>query len=184
MTRLSPSLSIPEDPAFLSWRDQISSLKIAIITAQFNAPITHALEAGAMEYLQAYVHVTPLSAPGAVELPLIAQQALKSGFDAVICLGCVIRGDTDHYDYVCQMVAQGVMSVSLTREKPVIFGLLTCDTEAQALARTLDDLNDVEASLLAKLKGLAPVGNKGRESAQAVLETLYTLHGLSEIVYQ
>jgi 6,7-dimethyl-8-ribityllumazine synthase len=63
--------------------------------------------------------------------------------------------------------------------KPVMFGVLTCENEAQAIARTLDGLNDVEESVLAKLKGLTPVGNKGCEAGEAVLETLYGIHQLS-----
>jgi 6,7-dimethyl-8-ribityllumazine synthase len=63
--------------------------------------------------------------------------------------------------------------------KPVMFGVLTCENEAQAIARTLDDVKGVEPSILSKLKGLAPVGNKGREAGEAVLETLYGIHQLS-----
>ena len=153
--------------------------RIAVVTAQFNAHITHALEAGVTKALSAYAMLDYIKAPGAVELPLLAQKALDTGADAVICLGCVIRGDTTHYDYVCNMASQGILDVSLKYDKPVMFGVLTCENEAQAIARTLDGLNDVEESVLAKLTGLTPVGNKGREAGEAVLETLYGIHQLS-----
>jgi 6,7-dimethyl-8-ribityllumazine synthase len=74
--------------------------------------------------------------PGAFELPLVAKQLLSSNkFDAVIILGAVIRGETDHYDYVCQQVSAGCQQVSLEMKKPVIFGVLTTNNEDEALAR-------------------------------------------------
>ncbi len=169
------SIKTAEFLAFLE-----SPRRIAVVTAQFNAHITHALEAGVTKALSAYATLDYIKAPGAVELPLLAQKAFDADVDAVICLGCVIRGDTTHYDYVCNMASQGILEVSLKYGKPVMFGVLTCENEAQAIARTLDDLNNVDESVLAKLKGLVPVGNKGREASEAVLETLYAIHQLSE----
>ena len=160
---------------------QTQRLKIVMITATFNTQITQALENGAKQLLEAlpHVQVQSLYAPGAVELPVLAQHALKAEADAVICLGCVIRGDTTHYDYVCSMTAQGIMQVSLQSGKPVIFGVLTCENEAQAIARMLDDLNDADEATVAKLQGLPVVGNKGREAAEAVLQTLYSMNSLN-----
>jgi 6,7-dimethyl-8-ribityllumazine synthase len=158
--------------------------RIAVVTAQFNAHITHALEKGVIETLSPYATLHCIKAPGAVELPLLAQKAFDAGVDAVICLGCVIRGDTTHYEYVCHMASQGILDVSLKYGKPVIFGVLTCENEAQAIARTLDDLNGVEDAVRAKLKGLAPVGHKGREAGEAVLETLYGLYQLSLLSHE
>ena len=176
MSRKTPNHQAPayeSNPAFLEKKRHVT-----IITAQYNADITVALEKGATEALRAYASVQHTKVPGAVELPLLAQKALEAGADAVICFGCVIRGDTTHYDYVCQMVSQGILEVSLKYGKPVIFGVLTCENEAQAIARTLDDLDDADESTLAKLQGLAPVGNKGREAGEALLETLYSIDSL------
>jgi 6,7-dimethyl-8-ribityllumazine synthase len=171
----------PHETGFQSssaWQwSQTQRLKIAIITAMFNSEITQALEKEAKKVLEALPHVKvqSLDAPGAVELPLLAQHALNTGADAVICLGCVIRGDTTHYDYVCSMTAQGIMQVSLQSGKPVMFGVLTCENEAQAIARTLDAVESADEATLTKLKGLPVVGNKGREAAEAVLQTLYSM---------
>jgi 6,7-dimethyl-8-ribityllumazine synthase len=161
-----------------------SPRRIAVVTAQFNTHITHALEAGVTKALSAYATLDYIKAPGAVELPLLAQKAFDTGADAVICLGCVIRGDTTHYDYVCNMASQGILDVSLKYGKPVIFGVLTCENEAQAIARTLDDVKGVEPPILVKLKGLEPVGNKGREAGEAALETLYSLHQLGLLSHE
>ena len=171
-----------KDAQFLAFLEM--PRRIAVVTAQFNAHITHALEVGVIEALSPYATLQCIKAPGAVELPLLAQKAFDAGADAVICLGCVIRGDTTHYDYVCHMASQGILDVSLKYGKPVMFGVLTCENEAQAIARTLDDLNGVEDSVLAKLKGLDPVGNKGREAGEAVLETLYGLYQLSLLSHE
>jgi 6,7-dimethyl-8-ribityllumazine synthase len=86
--------------------------------------------------------------PGAVEIPLIAQKLCeKSDIDAVICLGAVVRGETSHYDYVCQQVSNGCQNVALSHGKPVIFGILTTEDEAQALARVSKGAECVDAAV-------------------------------------
>jgi 6,7-dimethyl-8-ribityllumazine synthase len=90
--------------------------------------------------------------PGAVEIPLAAGAFLESGrFDAAVALGAVIRGETDHYDHVCRMAGEGVMRVMMETGRPVAFGVLTCDTDDQALARCGEgeDNKGFEAALVA-----------------------------------
>jgi 6,7-dimethyl-8-ribityllumazine synthase len=111
---------------------------VALCVARFYTELADRLEQGARSALsEARIEVTEaLSVPGAFELPLIAKYAAESGrFDAVVCLGAVIRGETDHYDYVCSGAAQGIMRVSLDTGVPCGFGVLTVDTMEQALER-------------------------------------------------
>jgi 6,7-dimethyl-8-ribityllumazine synthase len=114
-------------------------LRIGVVAARFNADVVDRLVEGARRGLKASGvrdgDVTWVRVPGAVEIPLAAERLLERGADAVVALGCVIRGDTTHYDYVCRMVADGVMRVMLDRSRPVAFGVLTCENEAQASAR-------------------------------------------------
>lgn len=112
----------------------------AIVVSQFNQPITQALKEGALTQLQAQGftdnQIKVVEVPGAVEIPLVAKLlAQRREFDAIICLGAVIRGETSHYDYVCDQVSQGCQRVMLDETIPVIFGVLTTDNEAQALDR-------------------------------------------------
>jgi 6,7-dimethyl-8-ribityllumazine synthase len=116
-------------------------LNIAIVVARFNAHITEKLWEGALAAWQAcggdVSALEIVRVPGAFELPLAAQALARSKrFDAVVCLGCVIRGDTDHYDYVCDQAASGLMRVGLDESLPVIFGVLTTDNLEQALERS------------------------------------------------
>ena len=118
----------------------MSSKKIAIVISEWNEEITDSLYEGAFNTLvqngiqkqniiKAYV-------PGSFELSLGAQKmARKKNVDAVICLGCVIQGETRHFEFICQSVAQGLKDVALKFDKPVIFGVLTTDTFQQALDR-------------------------------------------------
>src|ERR1041385_3302927 len=114
-------------------------MKIAIVVAEFNAKVTDLLLQGAVDHLKK-LNIPDLSwqiesVPGAIEIPLSAQQFAKSEkFKAVICLGAVIRGETDHYDYVCQQVSYGCQRVALDYDIPVIFGVLTTENTEQALA--------------------------------------------------
>jgi len=112
--------------------------KIAIITAEFNSEITSKLHEGALARLKE-LHVNEIdefSVPGAVEIPLIAKLCAKSqNYAAIICLGAVVRGETTHYDYVCQQVSNGCQQVMMEFELPVIFGVLTTENEAQAFDR-------------------------------------------------
>ncbi len=115
-------------------------MSIAIIVSRFHEDITELLLKGAIERLiELGIDDKDLQiarVPGAVELPLAAQQFAKhEDCLAIICLGAVIRGETDHYDYVCQQVSNGCQRVSLDFDIPVIFGVLTTDNKEQALAR-------------------------------------------------
>jgi 6,7-dimethyl-8-ribityllumazine synthase len=120
--------------------------KIHIIVSEFNPSITEGLLKGALKafaeakYPQKEVAVSYV--PGAFELPLAAKKkATEAATKVVICLGAVINGDTDHYQYVCAETARGIMQVSLEIMKPVLFGVLTTQNEKLAIVRSLD--NDV-----------------------------------------
>lgn len=118
-----------------------SNFKLAIVVSRFNEEITQALYKGAIDRLEEKrfpsENITIIWVPGAVEIPLTAQQLAKSqNYAAVICLGAVIRGETNHYDYVCNQVSNGCQEVALRHEIPIIFGVLTTDTEQQAKDRS------------------------------------------------
>ncbi len=148
-------------------------MKIAVITSRFNEPVTESLFKGAMERLEevgiARDDIATAWVPGAVELPLIAQQfAMRLEYDAIICLGAVIRGETGHYDYVCEQVSQGCQRVSLQFNVPVIFGVLTTDNAEQAFARV----------------GGAK-GHKGREAVDAAIDMMKLMQKLkAEIAFE
>lgn len=115
-------------------------VKVGIVAARFNEFITSKLLDGALDGLKRHdvreedIHVAWV--PGAFEIPLIASKMVKSGkYDAVICLGAVIRGSTSHYDYVCNEVSKGIASVSLESGVPVMFGVLTTENIEQAIER-------------------------------------------------
>ncbi len=115
-------------------------LRVAIVAARFNSAITMRLLRGARETLGA-LGVDPAAisetwVPGAYEIPLAAQTWARSGrVDAVVCLGCVIRGETSHYEFVAGQAAEGIMRAGLDSGLPVVFGVLTTEDEAQARAR-------------------------------------------------
>lgn len=116
------------------------NIKVGIVAARFNEFITSKLLGGAMDGLVRHgvaegdVHLVWV--PGAFEIPLIASKMAKSGkYDAVICLGAVIRGSTSHYDYVCSEVSKGIATVSLQSDIPVMFGVLTTENIEQAIER-------------------------------------------------
>ena len=114
--------------------------KIGIIVGRFNEFIGGKLLSGAIDGLKRHGveddDITVAWVPGAFEIPVTAKKMAKSGkYDAVICLGAVIRGATSHYDYVCAEVSKGIASVSLETEIPVLFGVLTTDTIEQAIER-------------------------------------------------
>lgn len=132
-------------------------MRFAIVTAQWNSHITHALREGAVEVLRkagvSDDDIALFDVPGAVELTFAASQLIEtSNFDAVIVFGCVIRGGTPHFDYVCQSVTQGVTMLNADCDIPVIFGVLTVDTEQDAIDRAGGRL-----------------GNKGCEAAEAAI---------------
>lgn len=115
-------------------------IKIGIVASRFNEFITSKLLAGALDGLKRHeakeedIHVAWV--PGAFEIPLIAKKmAMSKKYDAVICLGAVIRGSTSHYDYVCNEVSKGVAAVSLESEIPVMFGVVTTENIEQAIER-------------------------------------------------
>ncbi len=116
------------------------NMKVALVAARFNEFIVSKLISGAVDGLKRHNvaddDITLAWVPGAFEIPLIASKLAKSGkYDAVICLGAVIRGATSHYDYVCNEVSKGVAHVSLETGIPVLFGVLTTDTIEQAIER-------------------------------------------------
>lgn len=114
--------------------------KIAVIVSEWNDEVTEALYDGAYRTLVEHgvkkENIIKKHVPGSFELTIAAQKmaALKE-IDAVICLGCVIRGETSHFDFICEAVAQGVTNVSLKYDKPVIFGVLTTENKQQAFDR-------------------------------------------------
>lgn len=114
--------------------------KFAIVVSQFNQNITDALLQGALDkFAEVNIsenEITIIKVPGAVEISLAAQLlAKKNTYKAIICLGAVIRGETNHYDYVCEQVSQSCQRVMLDYNVPVIFGILTTDNEQQAIER-------------------------------------------------
>lgn len=115
-------------------------LKVGIVAARFNEFIVSKLVGGAVDGLVrhnvAQEDIDVAWVPGAFEIPLIAQKMVKTGrYDAVICLGAVIRGATSHYDYVCNEVSKGIASVSLASDVPVLFGVITTENIEQAIER-------------------------------------------------
>ncbi len=125
----------------LHFNQSTNEFNIAIIVSQFNSKITEKLLAGALQRLKEFnfpeTCITIIRVPGAIEIGLTAQQLAISDENclAIICLGAVIRGETDHYDYVCQQVSYACQKVALQESIPVIFGVLTTDSEERALAR-------------------------------------------------
>jgi len=118
----------------------ISSRNIGIVVSEWNSEVTEALYSGAVETLvqngAEFENLVRKSVPGSFELTLGAQWLAKEEeIDAVICLGCVIQGETPHFDYICQAVANGITNVGLKYDKPVIFGVLTTLNLQQALDR-------------------------------------------------
>ncbi len=139
------------------------SINLAIVYSRFNAEVTDLLLQGALGRLKELgfdeQKVPVFQVPGAVEIPLIAKKLAKSQhYHAVITLGAVIRGETTHYDYVCDQVSQGCQDVMMEFEIPVIFGVLTTENKAQALDRC----------------GGAH-GHKGRDAVDAALEMVALL---------
>ena len=132
--------------------------KYLIVAGEFNDLITRALVDGALGRFRsadvALDKVETIWVPGAFELPVVAAKAAKTGeYAAIICLGCVIRGDTPHFDFVAGEAARGLMQISIDTGVPIIFGVLTTENSAQALERC-------------GLKG----GNKGADAASAAMK--------------
>lgn len=133
-------------------------IKVGIVAARFNEFITSKLLSGALDGLKRHDvkedHIDVAWVPGAFEIPLIASKMAKSKkYDAVICLGAVIRGSTSHYDYVCNEVTKGIAQISLANDIPVLFGVLTTENIEQAIERAG-----------------TKAGNKGFDSAVSAIE--------------
>jgi len=140
--------------------------RLGIVVSRFNETVTQELLKGAKERLQELGfdqgQITIAEVPGAVEIPLVLQKLAElNQFDALIALGAVIRGETSHYDYVCQLVSSGTQRISLDFKIPVIFGVLTTDTEEQALSRCG-----------------GKDGHKGREAVDAACEMVALIRTL------
>ena len=139
---------------------KLSERQFAIIVAEWNEEITEAMFLGAHEALLKLgvkkSNIIRKNVPGSFELPLAAQwMAEQKNISAVICLGCVIQGETPHFDYICQAVAYGIMKVNLKTNKPVAFGVLTTLDKQQALQRAG-----------------GKYGNKGEEAALTAVKML------------
>ncbi|QHI96196.1 6,7-dimethyl-8-ribityllumazine synthase [Aristophania vespae] len=132
--------------------------KLAILVSRFNTDVTHGLRDGALEWLQerGMEAADIYDAPGAFELPLMAQSLAKTGkYEGIICLGCVIKGDTAHFEFISLGATMGIMQAQLTTNTPISFGILTTYTDEQAVVRSRKDAH-----------------NKGREAAAACVETI------------
>ncbi|HCU24900.1 MAG TPA: 6,7-dimethyl-8-ribityllumazine synthase [Deltaproteobacteria bacterium] len=135
-----------------------SDLRLAVVAGRYNPRVADSLLEGALGALRelglSEGQVEIFRVPGAFELPLLAKELAQIGsFDAIVCLGAVIRGDTSHFDYVCEGVTQGLMQAMLQTQVPMAFGVLTTEDEAQALARSGRNEH-----------------NKGREAALTAVE--------------
>ena len=116
---------------------QLPKAKVAIISASWHPEICADLVAGAMRALEAaqVKKIKTIYVPGSFEIPLAAQKAFEKGYDAVVAVGLVLKGDTPHFDYVCQGVTQGVIDVQLKWSKPIGYGVLMCENLEQAIDR-------------------------------------------------
>jgi 6,7-dimethyl-8-ribityllumazine synthase len=135
-----------------------AGFRFAIVVSKYNDFVTDRLQAGALAALAAAGvdsdQVTVVRVPGAFELPLAAQHAAESGrFDAIVCLGCLIRGETPHFEYISSAVAHGLTTAAAATGVPMAFGVLTTNSAEEALARAGDGS-----------------GNKGHEAAVAAIE--------------
>lgn len=137
---------------------KVENMRVAIVSAEWNGHITNALTQGALDLFNRQgfdaKDIEVFHVPGAVELTFAASQLIESGnFDVIIVFGCVIRGGTPHFDYVCQSVTQGITALNADCDIPVIFGVLTVDCEQDALDRAGGCL-----------------GNKGTEAAETAIK--------------
>jgi 6,7-dimethyl-8-ribityllumazine synthase len=138
--------------------------KIAIVVSEFNAEINQGLAAGARERISEEgeaIEIAEFSAPGAYEMPLLAKSLARKGFDGVICLGTVIKGETAHFEFISLGASTGLMQAMLDTDTPIAFGILTTYDRDQAERRSRPGSE-----------------NKGREAANACLSTLKTLRSL------
>lgn len=143
--------------------DSTPAPRLAVVVSHFNAEVTSGLLAGARAELSergaTLADDALYDAPGAFEIPLIAQALAESGrYDGVVCLGCVIKGDTAHFEFISLGATMGLVTATLKTGVPITFGILTTYDDDQAIARSRGD-----------------AANKGREAAAACLATLKTL---------
>ena len=160
--------SDPPKPETLRGQLSAARLRLGIVVSQFNSFITDRLLAGALDALErtgaAKDQIEIVRVPGSFEIPLAAKKLAATGrFDSIICIGCILRGETSHYDYVCSETARGIQLAQLDTGVPMAFCVLTCDTLEQAIDR-------------AGLKG----GNKGYEAGLAAVEMACLLRKLQK----
>jgi 6,7-dimethyl-8-ribityllumazine synthase len=141
-------------------------MRFGVVTSRYNHSITDSLESAALEALKSAgaseKQVEVLSVPGAFELPLAAKKLAEAGaVNAIVAIGCVLRGETSHYDYICSEVARGIQLAQMDTGVPIIFCVLTCDTMEQAVERAGPG-----------------AGNKGREAGFAAMEMASLVRGL------
>ncbi|KGA17079.1 hypothetical protein GM50_12670 [freshwater metagenome] len=117
---------------------QLPHARVAIISSSWHLDICNDLIAGASRALKdaGITDTTVIYVPGSFEIPLASQIAFEQGYDAVVAVGLVLKGETPHFDYVCQGVTQGILDVSLKFSRPIGFGVLMCNTLEQAIARS------------------------------------------------
>ncbi|NGM48787.1 6,7-dimethyl-8-ribityllumazine synthase [Caulobacter sp. 602-2] len=146
-----------------------SAPRIAVVVSGFNPEVTGGLLRGALAELQEggapVAEGDLIDAPGAFELPLLAQALVRTGrYDGVVCLGCVIKGDTAHFEFISLSASVGLMQAGLSTETPITFGVLTTYDDDQALVRSRDD-----------------AANKGREAAAACLGAVAALRRIRAV---
>jgi 6,7-dimethyl-8-ribityllumazine synthase len=154
-------------PKVLEGQLAAQGLRFAIVVSRFNSLVTQRLLDGALDALRRHGAdenaITVVYVPGSFEIPLAAKRLAQSGaFDAVICLGCILRGDTPHFEYVANEAAKGIAQVALETGVPTIFGVVTADTLEQALERAG-----------------AKAGNRGFEAAMTAMEMANLMRQLS-----
>jgi 6,7-dimethyl-8-ribityllumazine synthase len=142
-----------------------SAMRVGVVRSLFNQPVTDGLLNGALEILEEAraIDVTLVDVEGAFEVPVVAQRLAGQGYDAVIGLGAVVEGETDHYEYIAARTSEGLMRVMLDTGIPVAFGILTVREPEHAYARSAPDEH-----------------NKGREAAEAAVRTASLLRKLTE----
>jgi 6,7-dimethyl-8-ribityllumazine synthase len=145
-------------PAVFVGGSKADGLRFAIVVSRFNDFVTNRLEAGAVEALKTsgvrVENISVVKVPGAFEIPFAAKRAAREGkFDAVVCLGCLIRGATPHFEYIAAAASQGIMAASVDTGVPMTFGVLTTNSVEEAMERAIDGPS-----------------NKGWEAAMAAIE--------------
>ncbi|MEQ1877933.1 MAG: 6,7-dimethyl-8-ribityllumazine synthase [Bdellovibrionia bacterium] len=140
--------------------------KVGVVTAEFNSDVTFKLEKGALDEFEklGLEDVVAVRVPGAFEIPLAVKSLLDHGCEAVVALGAVIRGETSHYDYVCNAVERGCSQLQIDYGKPIGFGILTTENEEQAMDRAG-----------------GKHGNKGAEAARVVVEMVSLLEQIEHV---